>query len=317
MSLTFDIIIFHTWCPDGVTGLWCAHHFAKDNKFKKLGIVAGGVPYGNFTDKKIIFIDVSPDINWLLKNLKVANKVTILDHHKSTFIELKENEKVLSIFNNLELILDIKRSGCQIAWDYFFPNIDRPWFINYVADQDLWTWKLQNSKEINTVLSFNNYIDQNNLSKLDLLLSYDKVQKNQLINEGKQILTFKNKILSDELELSDEGKFILGDIIYSIQILGAITSDTKSELGNMLSEKLLNNGSLPDFGVVWDYDPRYNEWKLSLRGNSISPDLSIIAKQLGGGGHVLASGITLNENPFGKLIIIEYESELDFESDLS
>ncbi len=304
MSLSFDIIVFHNWCPDGVTGLWCAHHFSKDNKFQKIGISAGGNAYGNFKNKKIIFIDVCPSITWLVENLNLANKITILDHHKSALVELHENISILSTFSNLELVLDNNRSGCQIAWDYFFPNIERPWFVNYVGDQDLWTWKLPHSKEINSVFNFNNYIDQENLTKLDLLLDYDETKMRYLINEGKQILKFKNKILTDELEFSNEATFIINDKKYNIQILGAITSNTKSDLGNMLSTKLLENGNLPDFGVVWDYCPRYNQWKLSLRGNYISPDLSEIAKKLGGGGHFAASGVTLNESPFSKLIII-------------
>lgn len=305
MSLTFDIIVFHNWCPDGVTGLWCAHHFSKGNEFVKIGISADEDAYGEFENKKIIFIDVYPSIEWLVENLKVAEKITILDHHKTALVELQENLPILSDFTNLELILDNNRSGCQIAWDYFFPGIKRPWFVNYVGDQDLWTWELSYSKEINNVLDFNDYIDQEDLTKLDLLLNYDENKINVLIEEGKQIAKFTKKILTNELEWSDEAKFIIDDKIYNIQIAGAVTSATKSDLGNMLSEKLLENGDLPDFGVVWDYIPKYDQWKLSLRGNDISPDLSDIARKLGGGGHPSASGVTLNENPFGKLIIID------------
>jgi oligoribonuclease NrnB/cAMP/cGMP phosphodiesterase (DHH superfamily) len=305
MSLTFDIIIFHNWCPDGVTGLWCAYHFANGDNFIKIGISADADADGNFENKKIIFIDVSPSINWLVENLKIAKKITILDHHKSACDEIQENLKILSKFNNLELVLDNNRSGCQIAWDYFFSSTKRPWFVNYVADQDLWNWQLPNSKEINSMLDYNDYIDQNNLEKLNKLLSYDENDILELVNEGIKIAKFKNKILTDELEWSNEAKFIINNKIYNIQIAGAITSNTKSDLGNMLSEKLLENGVLPDFGVVWDYYPKFNEWKLSLRGNYSSPDLSKIARELGGGGHFAASGITLTSNPFEKLIIIQ------------
>jgi oligoribonuclease NrnB/cAMP/cGMP phosphodiesterase (DHH superfamily) len=309
MTLSFDIIVFHNWCPDGVTGLWCAHHLAGGIEFEKIGISADDDPYGDFTNKNIIFIDVSPSIEWLIENLPKANKITILDHHKSACVEIHENLARLSVFTNLELVLDNLRSGCQIAWDYFFPNTERPWFVNYVGDQDLWTWVLPHSKEINSVLDFNDYIDQYDLTKLDTLLMYGDNEKLQLVNEGMQIAKFKNKMLTDELEWSDEAKFIIDNKIYNIQLAGAITSDTKSDLGNMLSEKLLENGSLPDFGVVWDYYPKYNQWKLSLRGNDISPDLSEIARKLGGGGHPAASGVTLNESPFGKLIIFESYEE--------
>jgi oligoribonuclease NrnB/cAMP/cGMP phosphodiesterase (DHH superfamily) len=306
MTIEFDIIVFHNWCPDGVTGLWCAHHYAKDKEFKKIGISADGDPYGNFNGKKIIFIDVCPSIDWLVKNLVIVKKVTILDHHKTACDEINENLHLLSNYDNLELVLDMTRSGCQIAWDYFFPNTERAWFVNYVGDQDLWTWSLENSKEINAVLDFNDYIDQYNLNKLDELLNYSVEQLQELKKEGLQIAKFKTKIINDELEWVQEAVFIVDGKEYNIQIAGAITSDMKSELGNLLSEKLLENGSLPDFGVVWDYYPRYNQWKLSLRGNDISPDLSEIARKFGGGGHPYASGITLDSSPFNYIIKFKY-----------
>jgi oligoribonuclease NrnB/cAMP/cGMP phosphodiesterase (DHH superfamily) len=46
--------------------------------------------------------------------------------------------------NNLHVIFDMNRAGCQIAWDYFHYNLEnntpdiRPWFLDYIADGDLW-----------------------------------------------------------------------------------------------------------------------------------------------------------------------------------
>lgn len=47
---------------------------------------------------------------------------------------------------------DMNRSGSQMAWDYFFPDFARPAMIDYIADRDLWRFKLPGSREIAAVL---------------------------------------------------------------------------------------------------------------------------------------------------------------------
>jgi oligoribonuclease NrnB/cAMP/cGMP phosphodiesterase (DHH superfamily) len=297
----FDSIIYHYGCPDGVTGLWCAYKYSK--KFNKIGIPAGKDPSGNYTDKNIIFIDVCPTYNFIIETCEVATKITILDHHKSAYDMYLSNKEELDSITNLEIIFDMNRSGCQIAWDYFFPDIKRPWFIDYVADQDLWTWTLINSKEINCAIEFNEFLDQNDLAKLDLLYNFTEGDILKLINEGKNIIKVKEKIMDDQLKNSEERSFNFNGIAYRIQT-GTIPLEMRSAFGNLLANKKLDNNGDPDFGVVWNYSPKDNVWIISLRGNDTSPDLSLIATHFGGGGHAKACGFKIKENPFNKLITL-------------
>jgi oligoribonuclease NrnB/cAMP/cGMP phosphodiesterase (DHH superfamily) len=296
----FDYVIYHYGCPDGVTGLWCAYKYNK--KFNKFGIPAGKDPSGNFIDKNIIFIDICPTYNFIIKTCNVASKIIILDHHKSAYDMYLKNKDVLDSIINLEIIFDMNRSGCQIAWDYFFPEVKRPWFIDYVADQDLWTWKLPNSKEINCALEFYEFLDQNDLSKLDSLSSEDSIPK--LIKQGKRIIKVKDKIMQDQLKNSEERNFNFNGTVYRVQT-GTIPLEMRSAFGNLLAFKKLNNNIDPDFGIVWNYYPKENIWMISLRGNETSPDLSLIASHFGGGGHAKACGFKIKENPFYKLITLD------------
>ena len=93
-----------------------------------------------------------------------ANKVVILDHHDSAIRDTPD----LSA-ENLQLVIDAGRCGCQIAWDYFHPEKQRPWFVEFVADRDLWNWRHPDSKALATYHHQTGYYyDWNRIVNYDL-----------------------------------------------------------------------------------------------------------------------------------------------------
>ncbi len=288
-KIEFDTIVYHTCCPDGVSGLWCANKYQQFKNFEKIKMHAGKDPVFKTQNKKIIFIDVCPSINFLLEHSKLAETIKILDHHKSANDMYLKNKLLLDNIINIEFIFDMDRSGCQIAWDYFFPNKNRSWFINYVGDRDLWKWELENSKEICSAFDYLCVLDENELSKIDNLSNYNFEEIKNLISTGKIIYTYQSKLVEKEAEHSIQGTLRVGNKLYNVNI-GSITFSLVSDLGNALTKKILNNGDKPDFGIVWNYNLLYDTWHISLRGHNTSPDLSEIAKYFGGGGHAKASG---------------------------
>jgi len=301
-NLKFDIVIYHKNCPDGIGGLWCAYLYKKDG-FQKIGIPAGKDPFGNFENKKILFIDVCPSYKFLIETSKIASSITVLDHHKSAYDMYLSNKNELDQLVNVKMHFNMNLSGCQIGWDYFFPESKRPWFIDYIGDCDLWKFELPNSKEINCSLEFNKFIDSENLNKLDELQKYLDEDIMNLAKEGEMIFSVKNHIMKNQLQYSEERKMIINDKCYRVQV-GTISTDMKSAFGNMLATKKFDDGTDPDFGIIWNYWAEKDEWYISMRGTDNSPDLSVISKMFGGGGHPKASGFTVKENPFYKLIIL-------------
>lgn len=293
----FDIVVYHDNCPDGQCGLWCAECFAGDKPFIKIGIPAGKDPCGDFVDKKIVFIDVCPSIQFIKDNAPIAKQITILDHHKSAYDTYLKNKKYLKKLSNVHYNFDMNKAGCQIAWSYFFGKQESPWFIDYVADQDLWSWSLQYSKEINCAIDFDK------LDKFGELCNYGEHELSCLILEGMHILKVRQRIMEEQLSESVEGTMTFNGTKYNIQ-MGTILFDMRSAFGNLLATKPLKNGLEPDFGVVWTYKPLENLWVISLRGTENSPDLSVIATHYNGGGHAKASAFKLSENPFNNIFII-------------
>jgi uncharacterized protein len=167
----FDAIVYHERCQDGILGLWCAN---RNSKIENVYACNAGVdPTKHFENENVIFVDICPSFDYMLSVIKQVKKIVILDHHKSSADVLEKHKNILEEYDNIEIVFDMHRSGCQIAWDYFFPNESRPFFVDYVADRDLWQWKLPMSKEVNSALYELDYINSSDFSKLDELSNSD------------------------------------------------------------------------------------------------------------------------------------------------
>jgi len=288
--MDFNVLIYHDNCRDGICSLWCAHHYS-DKKFDKIGLSASkdlDLKRYNFKNKKIIFADVCPSLENIKALSKIAKHITIIDHHESNLrktIELSEEQ-------NVDMIFDMKRSACQMIWDYFFEDKKRPWFIDHVGDKDIWAQKLKYNDEIIKSLDHYELINANNLEQLDKLYKYTKIDITKLIKFGKNIILITNKILNDESKYALEATIVIKKKKYRIWT-ASIKSDLVSDFGNLLSTKKFNDGTIPDFVLIWNYVPINKSWYISLRGSDASPNLAKIAETFGGGGHAKASGFRL------------------------
>jgi nanoRNase/pAp phosphatase (c-di-AMP/oligoRNAs hydrolase) len=294
----FDAIIYHGPCPDGTGGLWCACHY---NPIKtRFACKAGMNPSGDYTGMNVIFVDICPKIDYLLELVRIAKYVVILDHHKSSEQMILDNNELLSSIPNLTIHFDMSRAGCQMAWDYFFDFKPRPFFIDYMGDRDLWTWKLPSSRAINTALWELGYIDSYDLTKMTLLLEDSETKMANLKSVGELIENANNRQIDIGIANAIEAQFRSENKTYRVWLAGNINPALKSELGNVLCSKAFKDGVMPDFSACWQYDPKTDDWWISFRGISErAPDLSALSAKLGGGGHPLASGITIKSNPLG------------------
>jgi oligoribonuclease NrnB/cAMP/cGMP phosphodiesterase (DHH superfamily) len=286
----FDIIIYHTQCSDGIVCAWIAKK--TQTKSKYISYKAGCVPRCEFSDKNILFMDISPNFDQLLGYICNNKKIVIIDHHKSALDNIKQlGDKP----ENLELHIDMNKAGCQLAWEYFFHDKPIPWFIDYIADRDLWTWKLENSKNINTALFYDGEIS---IGKLDELLVNSEEKIKLLIERGKIINDIRDKEIRKYQKEAIEAELCTPSFKYKCW-LSNCPYNLRSDVGSALANTQFPNGDIPAFSASWLYNPQTNEWYVSLRGSKYSPDLSEICKFFGGGGHPKASGFTI---PLGKTL---------------
>jgi len=254
-----NIVIYHDHCPDGFLSACIAR--------QKLGMantlyrpMSYGQPPPDVNGYNVYILDFSFPRHVMLDIAERANSVVVLDHHVSA---LKECENIPGV----EFIFDIKKSGCRLTWEYFFPNIPLPWLAAYVEDRDLWRWTLKESKAVNAALSSYpfDFDVWGNFSSLDALTV-----------EGKAILRYQStqvdKICRNAFEMPVGG----------YNVLVANTPILQSEVAGRLAE------DRPFGAVCFIRADGKAQW--SLRSTENGVDVSTIAAGYGGGGHKHAAG---------------------------
>lgn len=289
-----DIVIYHGWCSDGFGAAFIIWHFysqrygvERANSIKFIPAVHPKIInpltadfVQEMTGKNIIICDFAYKFDQLVQIFNVANGFMILDHHKTAEKDLLGVPDYLKIF-------DMKRSGCGITWDYFYPNEKIPKFLAHIQDRDIWT---QDDPEAATYVphtaEFVAYFYEQKFD-FELWETYLDDKVTQLaIDKGTAWLEYKNicidrilKKASYVIQKIDE-QFVIGLYVNS--------AEHKSDIGNQLFDKI----PFGDFSCVWDYDLYKDETSYSLRSTDDRYDVSKIAGKFGGGGHRNASGKT-------------------------
>jgi oligoribonuclease NrnB/cAMP/cGMP phosphodiesterase (DHH superfamily) len=280
MNKIYDFVFFHYPCQDGLASAWIVDFYHKRNNFEIILrpiIHTTKIDIEELQDKRVLFCDISPNIDILEEIEKVAKEIKILDHHISA-------QRILE--NKDYAIFDMNKSGCGIAWSFFFSE-EIPLFIKMIQDRDIWKWQIENSKDFTTGFSSVTSLTSD-FNELFLLFDelYYKCNIKYYIEIGKII----NKINTNKIKLIAESHSKRIDIYekYKICIVNC-DRELTSELGNVLSKDF-------DFAVLWQYDHPKSEYYISLRSNN-KVDVSLITSKFGGGGHKNAGGFSSKISP--------------------
>lgn len=289
MNKYFDCVVYHSPCPDGTCAAWIVQQFhaLKDMKIELFPCRAGCIPeieIKHFTGKKIIFVDICPSTEYILKLAKICNYIEIIDHHKTNFEKFLELEKIPE---NISCNFDMNFSGCQLTWKYFFSEVE-PWFVSYIGDRDIWKFALPNTNEYFSGMMEENLMNLEGFQKL-----YNNRDNNEFIDNvytsGKKALEFKEKCIQNVLKYN---KLHCNYKNYNIWLYSC-TKDLTSDVGNRLMKYKFKDETLPDFTVGWIYDVESDEFFISMRSIDDKQDVSKICKEFGGGGHRNAAGCTI------------------------
>ena len=81
----------------------------------------------------LYFIDVSyqPNIEMKEWENKYGYKVYIIDHHKTVV-----DTDIMDFISGG--VLDTTKSGCELAWEYFFPGEKMPKIVSLLGRYDIW-----------------------------------------------------------------------------------------------------------------------------------------------------------------------------------
>ncbi len=257
------LCIYHGGCDDGFGSAYVMQLAMGGEVDFHYGVYQADPP--DCTGRDVYLVDFSYKADVMLGISAHANSVTVLDHHKSAEAELAP----LLESGDIKGEFDMERSGAAMTWDHFYPDLVRPWLIEYIQDRDLWRKQLEDSDAI--IMALRSYPQ-------DFEVWHQIIGKGRqaLLSEGKAIHRYYRTII-DGLKKNAIKQEIGG---VSVPVVNS-PFHFASELAGELAE------GEPFAACYWNHA---HGTTYSLRSRDDGMDVSEVAAKYGGGGHRGAAG---------------------------
>lgn len=281
MNFEEILIIYHANCPDGMCAAWCANHFYTEAMERgEAEVTFYGATHGQSPPIKLVkkahktfILDFSYSREDMIKISKLT-ELKVLDHH----VKAQEACQDLDFCE-----FDLNRSGAGIAWDYFFPDVERPWLVDYIETRDIWQWKWPNAEE---ALAYVDTLPRN-------FMTYDKIFNGTIslaecVEKGKPVKAYIKTVIEETIEAC------LRHITFQAPD-GSMYVDVPIVNGNCKQISELINYFAPGhlFGLGY-FRRKDGKYQYSIRVPEDSPfDGNKFAGLYGGGGHKKAAGFQL------------------------
>lgn len=236
-----------------------------------------GINYGDkipdVTGQNVVLLDFcfQPDIE-MQKALDTAKSFTWIDHHISAINKFSPNIKGLR---------DVNFAACELAYKYFFPNLQIPPAIEFLGKFD--SWRHDGNQYI---LGFEYFMQAFNTDpKVFYWEPYFEMSASEILEKaeiGTLILERENQVNLESMKNSFETK------INGFSCL-CLNSQAKGSL--VFGDKLNNY----DCCLIY-FKTGNNQYNCRIYASmNNQTDVSILAKSFGGGGHKKAAGFQLNK----------------------
>lgn len=267
------LVIYHGNCADGFSAVWCFWRKYGAGADYVAGVYQQDPP--DVTGRDVYLVDFSYKRAVVEKMLEAANRVTLIDHHKTAMDDLL-GLRSLDYGDRFGWFCDLNRSGATLAWDYLFPDEERPLLLGHVEDRDLWRFKLAGTREIQALVFSHEY----SFETWDKLMSADQVELLKMTAAGAAIERKHHKDVTE-----------LVSVCKRRMVIGAYDVPVASLPYTMVSDAahLMAQGE-PFAACYWDTAAGR---VFGLRATDDGVDVSDVAKQYGGGGHAKAAGFSV------------------------
>jgi len=291
------LVLYHQGCCDGYAAALVAYSIlrrAPSEVYRILPVnvsqMASEIPKLPYANNVISF-----DLSFTPATLKqLVDKYSWCGKHQFVDDRLVYTEPVIEVHDHhittkecldteyaSHVHFDNNVSGAVLAWRYYYPGVEIPPFLLYVQDRDLWQWRLENSREINS------YLQSTMLTRdFEHWLPYlgGDEWNADAVRIGATILNTV-KLAIDLICKGSRQRTVDG-----LRVAVVNSPIYGSEIGDRLARYY-------DYVVVWRTTDLARV-DVSLRSEKGKTDVSQIAKIFGGGGHVSASGFSVPFDTF-------------------
>jgi oligoribonuclease NrnB/cAMP/cGMP phosphodiesterase (DHH superfamily) len=276
------VIIYHSKDLDG----YCSGAICK-RKYPDAKLI--GYDYGQLfpwdeipAGEPVIMVDVSLDMMDMEKLACLSTKLTWIDHHASAinaYNEYKEHQ----LWSNeyITAVLQIGIAACEIAWEYLFPDEQMPEAVSMLGIYDTWRQSEPGYSWESLILPFQ-YGMRLFVKDADSFPQsiFNHSNLNTIIADGNTILEYQRQ--QDKLAMH-------GAFECEFQGYKAIMCNVRG-VGSLAFDSVLK----PEHEIMVGFGYTGRQWSFSLRTVKEDVDVSLIAKQFGGGGHRKAAGFAVD-----------------------
>jgi hypothetical protein len=268
---------FHAGCPDGFGAAWAIWRvWGEDGRYVPRGH-EDPLDARSHEGDEVVFADIAPKNEQLRALGEVAEQLVVLDHHLSArdhFAADTDIENLLERGGHY-IHFDLEHSGAVLAWQHFHPNEPVPDLLRYVEDQDLWTWKLPDSAEVNAAIG-------SYAREFPVWSELAARPWQQLAAEGEPIL--RSQRIEIERTLHAAHPVAIGT--WRVEAVNA--PHQRSAIGHELAKRAAFGRPV---GLVYRVTGRQVDVSIYSIGDV---DVSAVAREFGGGGHLNAAGFSVS-----------------------
>lgn len=276
-------IIYHSRDFDGL----CSGRILQE-KYPEAEMI--GYDYGEpiplFSFKEdLIMADVTfpiEDIVRIGRELKKNGKtLTVIDHHISFYNDVVGwKQEAMQSASPFRFIYDSTISACEAVWEFCFPGEKMPYGVFLLGQYDTWRQK----ENWNTqVLPFQYGLRAmtNSLENFPGMHVMDRwTWIDPIITQGKAILSYQ----------ASQNEKHCTELAFETEFKGLRAICLNSPLANSQAFESVWDESKHDVMICFRYNGKIKQWVYSLYTTKDSVDCSVIAKEMGGGGHKKAAG---------------------------
>ena len=265
---------------------WCSGAILL-KKFPEIELI--GWDYGDpipdierMRGQNVIMIDISFPMDKMLEMARITERTIWIDHHISANKDFMQSCLENPDLGKIIYVYEDGIAACEIGWKYFYPAHHIPFAVQLLSMYDTWRHDRVHDWE-QEILPFQFYMRaMSNCPQnfphhmLDGSFGWDEIEK--CIHTGKAILKYV------------EAQDTINSTKYTFEadFMGkkAICLNTTAFSSNTVQS--VYDPSVHDLMLGFHFNGRH--WAVSLRSAKQDVDVSVLAKQRGGGGHKAAAG---------------------------
>ena len=229
--------------------------------------------------EQVVIVDFSFKPAVMDQLLKRTRDVIWIDHH-----ETAKDYSYDKMIKGLRDFVSKSRSGCELAWDYYFPDDLPPVTIKLIGDYDKFSLKYTHSKEFYEGLKTRDNGPQAEI--WNTLLSTNDVEAvTDITKAGMLCIKYRDSYCAERMKASGYDVIFEGLKCRALNVYGFGSDAFKSVKGYDVFIAYISDGI---------------KYTVSLYTDKPGINCGTICKKYGGGGHEQSAGFICTELPFKK-----------------